>query len=223
MKTEKVERETAGGHLLVLSAPTGGGKTTIARRLAEADPALRFSVSHTTREPRPGERDGVDYHFVSERDFSAMAGRGEFLEWARVHGYGYGTHRSERDRASERGETLLLDIDVQGGLQVKRAEPSALLVFILPPSFEVLRERLGRREAEPGFDLATRLRSALKELEFASIYDYNIVNGDLAEAVDQVRRILDAASLRPPGASERISRLSRDITRWLRSHDVHRL
>ncbi len=223
MISEKVNEKPANGLLLVLSAPTGGGKTTIARRLAEADSALRFSVSHTTRAPRPGEREGADYHFVSEGEFSAMAERGEFLEWARVHGYGYGTHRSERDRAFERGETLLLDIDVQGGLQVKRAEPSAVLVFILPPSFEVLSERLGRRKAEPGFDLATRLRSALKELEFASVYDYNVVNKDLGPAVDQVRRILDAASLRPPGASERVSRLSSDITRWLRSHDVHRL
>ena len=223
MKTEKAEKNPASGLLLVLSAPTGGGKTTIARRLAEADPTLRFSVSHTTRKPRPEEREGMDYHFVSEEDFAAMAGRGEFLEWARVHGYGYGTHRSERDRAFGRGETLLLDIDVQGGLQVKKADPSAVLVFILPPSFEVLRERLGRRRAEPGFDLATRLQSALKELEFASVYDYNILNEDLGPAVDQVRRILDVASLRPPGALERVSRLSRDITRWLRSQDVHRL
>lgn len=223
MKTETVEKHPANGLILVLSAPTGGGKTTIARRLAETDPTLRFSVSHTTRKPRPGEREGVDYHFVSEEAFAAMAGRGEFLEWARVHGHGYGTHRSERDQAFKRGETLLLDIDVQGGLQVRKAEPAAVLVFILPPSFDVLRDRLGHRQAEPGFDLPTRLRSALEELEFASIYDYNVVNEDLGPAVDQVRRILDAAGLRPPGASERVSRLSHDIIRWLRSHDVHSL
>ncbi len=222
MRMEKLETHSAGGLLLVLSAPTGGGKTTIARRLVEGDPTLRFSVSHTTRKPRPGERDGVDYHFVSEADFAAMAERGEFIEWARVHGCGYGTHRSECERALRQGETLLLDVDVQGGLQVKRAEPGAVLVFILPPSFEVLMERLGKRQAEPGFDLATRLGSALKELEFASVYDYTIVNEDLGVAVDQVRRILDAASLRSPGGLERVLRLSHDITRWLRSHDVHR-
>jgi len=219
---EKAQTHPAGVLILVLSAPTGGGKTTIARRLVEGDPTLRFSVSHTTRRPRPGERDGVDYHFVSEADFAAMAQRGEFLEWARVHGCGYGTHRSECERALRRGETLLLDVDVQGGMQVKKAEPGAVLVFILPPSFEVLMERLGKRRAELGFDLATRLESALKELEFASVYDYTIVNEDLGVAVDQVRRILDAASLRSPGGSERVLRLSQDITRWLRSHDVHR-
>jgi guanylate kinase len=219
---EKVEKNPAGVLLLVLSAPTGGGKTTIARRLAERDPTLRFSVSHTTRNPRPGERDGVDYHFVSEADFAAMAERGEFLEWARVHGQGYGTHRSERERAAQQGETLLLDVDVQGGLQIKKADPGAVLVFILPPSFDVLLERLGKRRTEPGFDLAARLASALKELESASVYDYNVLNEDLGVAVDQVRRILDAACLRSPGGSERVLRLSRDITRWLRSHDVHR-
>lgn len=219
---EKVETHSAGGLLLVLSAPTGGGKTTIARRLVEGDQTLRFSVSHTTRRPRPGERDGVDYHFVPEADFSAMVERGEFLEWARVHGYAYGTHRSECERALRRGETLLLDVDVQGGMQVKRAKPGAVLVFILPPSLEMLMERLGNRQSEPGFDLATRLASALKELEFASVYDYTIVNEDLGVAVDQVRRILDAANLRSPGSSERVLRLSHEITRWLRSHDVHR-
>jgi guanylate kinase len=222
VKKEKAETQPASCLLLVLSAPTGGGKTTIARRLVEGDPSLRFSVSHTTRKPRPGERDGVDYHFVSEADFAVMAERGEFLEWARVHGSGYGTHRSECERASKQGETLVLDVDVQGGLQVKMAATGAILVFILPPSFEVLLERLGKRRAEPGFDLARRLVSALKELESASVYDYTIVNEDLGVAVDQVRRILDAASLRSPGGLERVSRLSHDITRWLRSHDVHR-
>jgi guanylate kinase len=219
---EKVETHPAGGLLLVLSAPTGGGKTTIARRLVDGNPRLRFSVSHTTRKRRPGEQDGVDYHFVSEADFASMTEQGEFLERARVHGYAYGTHRSERDRAFERGEVLILDVDVQGGLQVKKAEPGAILVFILPPNFEVLLDRLGKRKAEPGFDLATRLASALRELEFASVYDYTIVNEDLGVAVDQVRRILDTAGLRSPGGLERVSQLSQDITRWLRSHDVHR-
>jgi guanylate kinase len=209
------------GILLVLSAPTGGGKTTIAHRLVELDPRVRFSVSHTTRSPRPGERDGVDYHFVDKAAFDAMVAGGEFLEWAQVHAHRYGTSRRERDQAFGRGETLLLDIDVQGGLQVKGADPSAVLVFILPPSLEVLLERLGRRSEEPGFDLATRMRSALKELDSAGVYDYNISNEDLDLAVGQVREILEVARLRPSGAGDRARSLSRDIDDWLRSHDVH--
>jgi guanylate kinase len=215
--------ETQGrGIPLVLSAPTGGGKTTIAHRLVELDRRIRFSVSHTTRKPRPGERDGADYHFVDDATFDAMVDRGEFLEWAQVHAHRYGTHRLELERACERGETLLMDIDVQGGMQVKFAEPSAILVFILPPSLEVLLDRLSQRREEPGFDLATRLRSALKELESAGVYDYNVLNEDLGVAVDQVRRILEVARLRPSGADDCARRLSRDITHWLRSNDVHR-
>jgi guanylate kinase len=209
------------GTLLVLSAPTGGGKTTIAHRLVELDPRVRFSVSHTTRRPRPNERDGVDYHFVDEAAFDAMVAGGEFLEWAQVHAHRYGTSRRERDQAFGRGETLLLDIDVQGGLQVKAADPSAVLVFILPPSLEVLLQRLGRRSEEPGFDLATRMRSALKELDSAGVYDYNVLNEDLDVAVGQVREILEVARLRPSGAGDRARSLSRDIDHWLRSHDVH--
>ncbi len=219
---EAAMTDSAKGIVLVLSAPTGGGKTTIAHRLVDSGSGVRFSVSHTTRSPRPGERDGVDYHFVNEAAFQAMVDRGEFLEWAQVHSHRYGTHRSELAKAAERGETLLLDIDVQGGLQVKSAVPAAVLVFVLPPSLEVLLARLAKRNEEPGFDLATRLGSALKELELASVYDYNIVNEDLDEAVGQVRLILETSRLRPSGISGRASRLSKDISHWLRSHDVHR-
>jgi guanylate kinase len=139
-----------------------------------------------------------------------------------VHGHRYGTHRSEQERAAGRGEALLLDIDVQGGLQVRAADPAAVLVFVLPPSLEVLLGRLAARGAEPGFDLAARLRSALEELDLASAYDYNVVNEDLDEAVEQVRRILEISRLRPSGVGDRALRLSRDIAHWLRSNDVHR-
>lgn len=207
--------------LLVLSAPTGGGKTTIARRLASEDGRVRFSVSHTTRQPRPGERDAVDYHFVGEEEFRSMAARGEFLEWAGVHGHLYGTHRSELEAAASRGMDLLLDIDVQGGLQVKRAEPEAVLVFVLPPSLPVLLQRLGKRAYEPGFDLRLRLTTALKELEMARAYDYNLVNEDLTRAVAQVRSILEAARTRAAGADEATLALKEEIAAWLRSPDVH--
>ena len=214
--------EAPRGMLLVLSAPTGGGKTTIARRLVAKDAAACFSISHTTRAPRPGETDGVDYHFVDPESFRAMVSRGEFLEWAEVHGHLYGTHRSEAAAADAKGVALVLDIDVQGGLQIKRAEPSAVLVFILPPSLEVLLDRLGRRVGEPGFDLVRRLETAVKELELAGAYDYNVINEDLDTAVEQVQRILEASRMRPANHSERARALSRAITTWLRSQDVHR-
>lgn len=208
--------------LLVLSAPTGGGKTTIARRLVAEDPGLRYSVSHTTREPRSGETEGVDYHFVTESAFEGMASKGEFLEWARVHDHLYGTNRSERGAASAVGQDLVLDIDVQGGLQVKRADPEAALVFILPPSLDVLLERLKKRAEEPGFDLARRLRTALDELELAREYDYNLLNEELDRAVSQVQCILGSARLRPERLGTSVNVLREQIARYLRSQDVHR-
>lgn len=206
--------------ILVLSAPTGGGKTTIGRRLVEGDGAVRFSISHTTRSIRPGERDGVDYHFVDRPAFQTMAARGEFFEWAEVHGHLYGTHRSEAETALRDGKDLLLDIDVQGGLQVKARRPDAVLVFLLPPSLEELLRRLGNRAGEPGFDLRRRLRTAEKELEKCDSYDYTIVNEDLDEAVEQVRCILEAARLRHGGRAGLAGELQRRITEWLRKNDV---
>jgi len=217
-----MSRDPSSGILLVLSAPTGGGKTTIARRLAARDPLLRFSVSHTTRSARPGEKEGVDYHFVDGETFRAMAARGEFLEWAKVHDHEYGTHRLEWERAVAEGRGLILDIDVQGGLQVKKAEPDSLLVFILPPSLHVLLDRLGRRAIEQGFDLRRRLESALAELELAGSYDYNVINEDLDGAVDAVAAIVAAARLRPRSCAAKVDELQREITQWLRSTNVHR-
>ncbi len=206
--------------ILVLSAPTGGGKTTIGRRLVERDGAIRFSVSHTTRSPRPGERDGVDYHFVGRETFEATAARGEFFEWAEVHEHLYGTHRSEAEAASREGKDLLLDIDVQGGLQVKEKRPDAVLVFILPPSLEELLRRLEKRAGEPGFDLRRRLRTAMRELDTCGSYDYTILNKDLDEAVGQVRCILEAARLRRVKGGVLAAGLQRRITEWLRKNDV---
>lgn len=206
--------------ILVLSAPTGGGKTTIGRRVVAEDGRVRFSVSHTTRSPRPGETDDLDYHFVDRPRFEAMAAAGEFLEWAEVHGHLYGTHMREVARAGAEGLDLLMDIDVQGGLQVKRARPAAVLVFILPPSLEVLLDRLAGRTGERGFDLGRRLRSAEKELEFSGVYEYNVVNEDLDRAVGQVRCILDAARLRPLQGEDHVGGLRRHIAGWLREKHV---
>ncbi|MEJ2366845.1 MAG: guanylate kinase [Acidobacteriota bacterium] len=212
--------ETRHVVLMVLSAPTGGGKTTIARHLVDSDERLRFSISHTTRPPRPREVSDRDYHFVSRSRFEAMAKKGEFLEWAEVHGHLYGTHRSEYERAENDGKDLVLDIDVQGGLQVRQAFPDATLVFILPPSLDVLLTRLEGRAREGGFDLAKRLSTALHELEYAGEYGYNVKNMDLADAVEDVRCILAAARRTPLGAVSLVEHLREEIATWLRSHHV---
>jgi len=210
-----MSHETQQIVLLVLSAPTGGGKTTIAHRIAESDARLRFSISHTTRAPRPGETDGADYHFTDRTSFEAMRDRGEFLEWAEVHGNFYGTHRAEAESASREGRDLILDIDVQGGLQVKAAWPTAVLVFILPPSLEELLRRLSGRSAEAGFDLRRRMESAQNELALADKYDYNVVNEDLERAVAEVLCILNAARLRPLGVAPGAA-LAGEVGTWLR-------
>lgn len=209
--------ETKEPVLLVLSAPTGGGKTTIAHRLLKLDSSLRFSVSHTTRDPRPEEENGKDYHFVSRAVFEQMREAGGFLEWAEVHGNMYGTHRSEVMRAGQEGRDLILDIDVQGGMQVREAWPQAVLVFILPPNLDELLRRLSSRSAENGFDLPRRLKSAQSELALAQKYDYNVVNEDLERAAADVLCLLRAARLRPGRAERRCETLLRDVAVWLRS------
>jgi len=208
--------------LLVLSAPTGGGKTTVAHRLIETDGRIRFSVSHTTRAPRPGEIDGTDYHFVEESEFRKIASRGEFLEWAEVHGHLYGTHSLELEAAGAEGKDLLLDIDVQGGLQVREKADGAVLVFLIPPSLDTLLERIGGRKRESGFDLVKRIGTGAKELEMAKEYDYNVVNRDLSDTVKAVSEILDVSRMRACRSFELRSRLEVEMRSWLRSKNVHR-
>lgn len=206
------------GVILVLSAPSGAGKTTIAHRLLSVDPGLCFSVSHTTRSLRPGEQDGKDYHFVSRHEFEAMRDDGEFLEWAEVHGHFYGTHRREVERAWAQAKDLVLDIDVQGGLQVKRSSSRAVLVFILPPSLDEMLRRIKGRGQESEFNLAARLETARKEVAFAEAYDYNIVNEELDRAVEEVLFILRASRNRPDGCSVVRRRLIKDLDLWLEEH-----
>lgn len=208
--------------LLVLSAPTGGGKTTVAHRLIETDGRIRFSVSHTTRAPRPGEIDGTDYHFVEESEFLKIASTGEFLEWAEVHGHLYGTHSLELEAAGAEGKDLLLDIDVQGGLQVRGKADGAVLVFLIPPSLGTLLERIGGRKRESGFDLVKRISTGAKELEMAKEYDYNVVNRDLSDTVKAVSEILDVSRMRAHRSFELRSRLEVEMRSWLRSKNVHR-
>jgi guanylate kinase len=175
----------------VISGPSGAGKTTIATAVLERRPQIVPSISTTTRRPRKGEKDGVQYHFVSVEEFEDTARAGGFLEHAQVHGNWYGTPRQPVEEALAAGRSVLLEIDVQGSRAVREAVPDALLIFVEPPSREVLRERLHRRKTEDDASFALRMANAEHELEAADEFDHRVVNDDLEEAVSEVLRILD--------------------------------
>lgn len=177
---------------IILSAPSGGGKTTIARELLRRRTDLGYSVSCTTRPPRVGEVDGRDYYFLSPAAFERKREAGEFAESAQVHGNMYGTLRSEADRVLRSGKHVVMDIDVQGAQQFTRAFPQSVTVFVLPPSAEVLLERLRLRQSESKEQLTRRLQSALQELQFVDLYQYVVENDDLDQAVRRVSAIIDA-------------------------------
>ena len=181
---------------IILSSPSGGGKTTIAKALMARRTDLGYSVSCTTRAPRPGEEHGRDYYFLTPAEFIQRRGAGDFAEWAEVHGRLYGTLRSEVERVMGQGQHVMMDIDVQGAELFARAFPQSVLVFVLPPSAEVLLTRLRGRSTENAATLVTRLRSALDELAHVGAYEYVVINNDLEHAVQQVSMILDAESLR---------------------------
>ena len=184
------------GFPVILSAPSGAGKTSIRNLLLQRRSDIGYSTSCTTRAPRPGEVDGHDYHFYSREAFIAARDRGEFAEWAEVHGSWYGTLRSEVERTLKTGRHVLMDIDVQGARQFAAAFPESVLVFILPPSGEILLSRLAGRGSENRERLLMRLRNARAEMNEVGRYHYVIVNDDLARAVDQVSAIIDAEGLR---------------------------
>lgn len=179
--------------LIIIAAPSGGGKSTVLRRVFAEVPALQFSISHTTRAPRAGEQNGREYFFVDEDTFRASIAEGAFLEWAEVHGRLYGTARAELDRARRDGNDLVLDIDVQGAAQILKAHPEALSIFLRPPSLEVLKERLRGRGSESAESLATRLANAEGELDRASEFRHVVVNDRLDDAVDAVKAIIAEA------------------------------
>jgi len=184
------------GALFVISSPSGGGKGTLIRRLLETVPGVSYSVSWTTRAPRPGEVDGVNYRFVSEDEFDMMRRAGGFLEWAVVHRHLYGTTRAAVEQELAAGRDLVLEIDVQGARAVRESLESVVSVFILPPSFEVLRERLTRRMTERAEELELRLRNARGEVEQYRHFDYLILNDEVACAAEQLASIVRAERAR---------------------------
>jgi guanylate kinase len=200
--------------LLVLSAPSGGGKTTIAKMLLEGRDDLGYSVSATTRAKRPGETDGVDYHFLTRDEFGRRLKQGKFIESATYAGELYGTLKSEIERIFAQGQHAVLDVEIEGARQIRRNYPNALLLFVLPPSVEVLMQRLGGRNTEDPAVVRKRLIRAADELAAIEEYDYVVVNEDLDEAVSQVAAILDAESCRTDRQSELralVDRLRRDV------------
>lgn len=182
--------------MIVVSAPSGAGKSTVLARVLREMDGLRFSVSHTTRPPRPGERDGVEYHFVDDATFAGLRDAGLLLEWAEVYGHHYGTGLAELERARQDGVDLLLDLDVQGAAQVRAKVEDAVTVFVLPPSYADLERRLRGRGQDDEGSIRRRLELARRELSHFSSYDYAIVNDDLDSCVESLKAIIRAARVR---------------------------
>ena len=204
--------------LLVLSAPSGGGKTTIARKLLQVRNDLGYSVSATTRATRNGELDGVDYHFLTREEFDRRRKNGEFLEWAEYGSQLYGTLKSEIDQIFARGCHAVLDIEIEGARQIRKNFSNSLEVFVLPPSAEVLVERLTRRNTEHPELVRKRLIRASDELAAVAEYDYAVVNEDLDTVVEQVSAILDGRAedrlvSRQRDLPAKIERLRRDVVK----------
>jgi len=191
---------------LIVSSPSGAGKTTLTNRLLQQVQNLRFSVSHTTRSPRENELDGREYHFVTRAAFEALIQAGAFLEWAEVHGNLYGTSRQEIER-SRGARGIIFDIDHQGARQIKSSSPDAVAVFILPPSMQVLEQRLRGRRSEDESTVLRRFRAALEEIAHYGLFDYVLVNDDLDEATTQLISIFLAEECRRGRASRRAERL----------------
>ena len=201
---------------VVLAAPSGTGKTTIAHALVNGPGHFVFSVSATTRPPRGGEQSGRAYDFIDEPSFRRMIQAGEFAEWATVHGNLYGTPRRNLEEAAERGEHVVLDIDVQGARQIREQVPGAVLIFVFPPSARALADRLMGRATEATPEVLRRLRASHDELARVSEFDFVVVNDDLERAVGEVRTIVEVERFRPSRALD----LPGDVRRIREEIDV---
>ncbi len=192
------------GNLFVISAPSGSGKTTLVRRLLDTLDDVRFSVSFTTRPVRGSERDGIDYHFASKEVFRAKIEDGEFLEWAEVHGNFYGTSKIVTEQVRAAGEDILMDVDVQGAAQVRKAQPDAITLFVMPPSFAVLEERLRGRRQDSDEVIVGRLEEARHEIHHYKDYDYVLINDSVERTSELLKAIVLAERTRPRLLVERI-------------------
>ena len=194
------------GIIFILSGPSGGGKTSLAKIALERHENISFSVSYTTRPPRKGEVDGKDYKFVSEAEFAVMLNEDRFVEYAKVHNNLYGTPVSEFDRARSTGVDLILDIDVQGARQIRKNYKSAVLCFILPHTFKILSERLRQRGSEKDVELDRRLSEVKREMEDLIEYDYIIVNDDMDNAAEKLSSIIISTRCEAARISETVKR-----------------
>lgn len=192
------------GNLFVVSAPSGTGKTTIIKSLLKKIPEIYFSISHTTRIKRKGEKEGRDYYFIDQLTFQKMIKKNQLIEWARVHGNYYGTSKREIFTKIEKGKDVLLDIDIQGSFQVKRKYPKSIHIFIMPPSYNELERRLRGRGDLSEKDINIRLKNAKKEIKKWMRYDYVIINDDLKNAVNSMVKIIESFKFKKENQKERI-------------------
>ncbi|MFC1568595.1 guanylate kinase [bacterium] len=180
------------GKVIVISSPSGGGKTTIIQKLREMNPDLMYAISATTRVPRGQEKEGNDYFYLNKKDFKKRIQDNEFLEWAEVHGNYYGTLRSQVSDCLLQGKNIILDIDVQGGLAVQKQLKETILIFLMPPSINVLENRLRSRGTDDGETIENRLKAASQEMQAAEQYDYIIYNHDIEQAVHDIQQIIQS-------------------------------
>ena len=185
-------KTNANGKLFVISAPSGAGKTTLCTRLLDYYPDILYSISYTTRSPRPNETNGEDYHFITKEAFLEKRDRDCWAEWARVHDHYYGTSAGLLSGSLAKGHDVLMDIDVQGAVQIRDRFPEAVTVFIMPPSMQVLQQRLGRRGTDSQAVIDKRLRNAVREMKQKDLYRHVIVNDDLERAIDDLIGIVQS-------------------------------
>lgn len=184
------------GLLVIISAPSGAGKSTIIRKVLAQDPKCKFAISHTTRPPRNGEIDGTDYYFISREQFHSMGNAGQFAEWAEVHSNLYGTSKAEVERLSKQGLDVVFEVDYQGGRSLMRLYPEALSIFVLPPSMAEVRKRLTLRGTDDEATIRLRLNNARVEIATAGEYQFVVTNGDLDCAVADVMKIIEVQRMR---------------------------
>lgn len=205
------ESNTRQPGLFAIAAPSGGGKTSLVRALLERDDRLRISISHTTRSPRPGERDGVDYHFINDDEFARLVEEGAFLEYANVFDHCYGTGRAVVQQQMQAGFDVLLDIDWQGVRQVRKAFPGCIAIYVIPPSLDVLHKRLAGRGLDSAEVIERRMRDARNEISHWKEFDYVIINDDFDEAVEDLQSIIRQGKPAHPVPPEKLETLLAEL------------